>query len=628
MKNNSITLTKLVCCLTSLFFSSSPSFSQTKDDNVVITYREEVYTFEASNGNLVIRETTNSNYSCLQMRERVQVAEFYNDYISIDNFRVKGLFSPKPQYQQYTPNGVFYSDSKVCFVTLGFDNKHKSAQISFNKTYKDPRYLTTIFLPHVFYTQQKKMVFHIPSWVDVELMEYNFGENITRTESIDPATHMRTYTYTILNQESLKSEPNMPGYGYIYPHILFQVKSATINGQKTTYFETIKDFYRWGLDLTKDLKNDDEAIRAKAHEIVKDCTTDMQKIQNIFSWVQNNIRYIAFEHGISAFRPDAPSEVLHKRYGDCKGMTALLRALLKAEGFDARYAWIGTNELPYDFKTPSIALFNHMICALFHQSDIYYLDATVGYVPIGTITHNTEGRPILIESKDENPVIRQIPEATPHMNTDSLYCEYTLTGNQLSVRAERFLKGEAKQFILSALHSVPKDKSEEALQSYLSRGKQEDKISDLQLLHSTSQDTCTVVSYTMTKKSGVQQLGNEYYIEIEPWNDIFTTAIDTTKRVHDVEQGYKYHNISRVALHIPEGYTHTHIPDNFSVRKDDYMFSISYQATENKIIYQREITVFKNRLKRSDIDDWNADVRKLIRAYSEQIILTQTAKTP
>ena len=104
--------------------------------------------------------------------------------------------------------------------------------------------------------------------------------------------------------------------------------------------------YRWSNGLAQVDCNIPELDSLLA-EIIEGCRTDMEKIRNTYAWVQQNIRYIAFEAGILGHKPDTPAEVLRKRYGDCKGMAILLRTLLKAQGFDARLTDIGTVDIPY-----------------------------------------------------------------------------------------------------------------------------------------------------------------------------------------------------------------------------------------------------------------------------------------
>jgi transglutaminase-like putative cysteine protease len=155
----------------------------------------------------------------------------------------------------------------------------------------------------------------------------------------------------------------------------------------------VADQYAWYRYILKDLSNNETVIKAKADDIVAGKTDDMDKVKSIFYWVQNNIRYIAFEDGIAGFLPDKAEEVLRKKYGDCKGMANLTKELLKSQGFDARLCWLGTNHIAYDYSTPSLAVDNHMICALIYKGKII-LDATEDYLSMNDYAERIQGRSV------------------------------------------------------------------------------------------------------------------------------------------------------------------------------------------------------------------------------------------
>ena len=82
-------------------------------------------------------------------------------------------------------------------------------------------------------------------------------------------------------------------------------------------------------------------------------------------------------------------------------MAHLTKELLKALGFDARLCWIGTNHIAYDYSTPSIAVDNHMICALLYQGKTYFLDATENYIGFNEYAERIQSRQVLIEDGDK-----------------------------------------------------------------------------------------------------------------------------------------------------------------------------------------------------------------------------------
>lgn len=161
-------------------------------------------------------------------------------------------------------------------------------------------------------------------------------------------------------------------------------------------------------------------------EITAGCTDELEKIRRTYAYVQQNIRYIAFENGLAGHRPDRPAEVLRKRYGDCKGMALLLRTLLKAQGFDARMAYIGTDDIASSpDEVPTLAAINHAFCLLFHQGKRYCLDATYRYLPPEDIPQGIQGRKALVENGD-SCLILTLPQQDASASTDSLNYHYRL----------------------------------------------------------------------------------------------------------------------------------------------------------------------------------------------------------
>src|SRR5690606_20483038 len=132
----------------------------------------------------------------------------------------------------------------------------------------------------------------------------------------------------------------------------------------------------------------------------------IEKIKAIYYWVQDNIRYVAFEDGLAGFIPDNCQNVYQKLYGDCKGSANLLKEMLILAGFDARLVWIGTRDIiPLSASIPSIATSNHMIAAVEHNGDWLYLDGTTSFQPIGEYQDQIQGQETMIEGVGKDDFI-------------------------------------------------------------------------------------------------------------------------------------------------------------------------------------------------------------------------------
>ena len=60
--------------------------------------------------------------------------------------------------------------------------------------------------------------------------------------------------------------------------------------------------------------------------------TEPEKVARIYYWVQDHVRYIAFENGLRGFIPHDAGRVYASRYGDCKDMANLLHEMLRMAG--------------------------------------------------------------------------------------------------------------------------------------------------------------------------------------------------------------------------------------------------------------------------------------------------------
>jgi transglutaminase-like putative cysteine protease len=609
--------------LLSLLLPLANTYSQRDDDNIIIAGREESYTFLIDKNTVNIKEKTSTDYLCTKMSDRIQVSEIYDAQSSIDKVNIKAANKPSPRYSLYTSDDIFYSDAKICYFDLHFDKKDQTANVRFEKTCKDPRYFTTIYFSEPLFVRQKTVRINIPDWMKVELVEKNMGDNIRKEIIIDEKKQSRTYIFHVNNEAAMKHETSMPGKSHIYPHLMILPKSATVNNVTLTYFEKLSDLYDWYRKIIEQVDNDNSIVEAQAREITKNCPTPLEKIRTIYAWVQDNIRYIAFEDGIAGFKPDNAQEVLRKKYGDCKGMANLLKSLLEAEGFDARLSWIGTNHLAYDYSTPALCVDNHMICTLFFDGQTCYLDATVKYMALGEYPQTIQGRQVMIADKN-NFILNRIPVFPPTFNTDSLYCEYFIDNdNLLAGKAIQTYKGESKQVILSLMEQTKKDRLDVALKEFLEKDERsKNEVSGVAVTGNHSQADALTIEYAVKNKTGLRSFDNELYVELDN-NPSFSREIDTLKRINDIRFPYRYHDVTTIVLNIPGDYETVSLPQPLEIVNDNYRINIRYDQAEEKILYRKEISIVNPVLKKKEFNAWNTDMNALKKARLQQIILTK-----
>jgi hypothetical protein len=608
-------------------FSSIYAVAGTTDSAATISSSKEKYQFiyNSKTDHVEVERAIDNQFISNAYDVNIPVVESYNDEITIDDAGCKvDDRTPKgfkPEYSYYSEGDVFYSDSRICYFPLNLPKKGSKGETSFKETILDPRYFTSAYFTEEQPVTAKEMTFIIPRWMKVELKEYNFaGYDIKKTITYDSREDADVITYTGQNIPAFKTEENSPGPTYIYPHIMVLCKSAAVSGQNFTYFASLDDQYNWYRSLVKGLDNNNSIISAKAKELTNGLAADMDKIKAVFYYVQDNIRYIAFENGIAGFKPEKADEVLRKKYGDCKGMANLTKSLITSLGYDARLCWLGTDHIAYDYQTPSMAVDNHMICALNYKGKIIYLDATESYLGINDYAERIQGRQVLIENGDKY-LLTRIPTATTAQNYDYETSKLSISDNDITGSITHLWKGEDKEEVLDGLNSIKKENTDEAMKRYLSNNNNDYVIKDLTMSNTTNPDKDITATYSVDIKNGVSVFSKEYYVDLDPKKEYINSAIKTDERKHDYWFGFKENLCKETELTLPANYKASGLPPDLNIVNDDYEFHIKYSSLPGKVIYKKNILIKNTHLATAKFAAWNKDIDQLSKAYNETITL-------
>lgn len=106
--------------------------------------------------------------------------------------------------------------------------------------------------------------------------------------------------------------------------------------------------------------------------------TKAETVMRTLQFVQEEIRYLSISIGENSHRPSPPTEVMGRRYGDCKDKTLLMVTVLRQLGIQAEPVLLGTymrKGLREFLASP--AMFNHAIVRVTLDGQHYYLDPTL-----------------------------------------------------------------------------------------------------------------------------------------------------------------------------------------------------------------------------------------------------------
>lgn len=121
----------------------------------------------------------------------------------------------------------------------------------------------------------------------------------------------------------------------------------------------------------------DSPLKAEIDRIAAQSDDSGQRTMAALRLVQDKIRYVALAMGDGGYVPASADQTWARKFGDCKGKTATLLALLEGLGIDAEPVAASTAFGDgLDELLPQVGLFDHVIARARIDGRSYWLDGT------------------------------------------------------------------------------------------------------------------------------------------------------------------------------------------------------------------------------------------------------------
>jgi len=391
-------------------------------------------------------------------------------------------------------------------------------------------------------------------------------------------------------------------------------------GKKQILFETLDDLYAWYRQLVKGMTQSPEVFKAFVNVLLEDAVTDEEKIKIIYYWVQDNVRYVAYEDGIAGFQPKPSEDVYLKRYGDCKGMANLTKEMLVIAGFDARLTWLGTNSVPYNYDIHSLASDNHMICTLIWKGKKYFLDPTEKYAAFGENAERIQGRQVMIEDGDEY-IIETIPLSNVSDNRISRSYKLNLKDQQLVGDVELTYTGEGKRIYLNSINNLKSEYKDRAIDNLVSNNDGDIYPYDVSSSDISNREQDIKLTAKLDINNKVISGGKEEFVLLDLIKeDKFSSKIDSTRKFgYDFKLKLTY-DVS-FQLVYPKNRSASNLPSSFKVENESFVYDFSFVKKGNMIIITKTVTLLKPVLSPSDITEWNSAISQLDDQLNKAFVL-------
>jgi transglutaminase-like putative cysteine protease len=519
-------------------------------------------------------------------------------------------------------NSVFYDDVKETSFDFPALTQNAIQHLEYREFHKDAHLLTPFYLPGHLPVMYASYTVTVPDDIAVKYIVKNDPGGIFRFTE-EKKKRETIYKWTVQYSKDEESFPDAPGFKYTVPHVITYVASyKTANGTQP-FLSSLADLYQWNYSFLKDLNTTpDETLKKIVDSLTAGAAGETDKAKKIYRWVQQHIKYVAFEDGLEGFRPRQAAEVCSKRYGDCKDMSSIITQMLRMAGIKAFYTWIGTRILPYEYTEVPLPLTdNHMIVAASINNEWIFFDGTDPHAKYGMPPAAIQNKEALVAINEKEYKVIKVPvsPAAASTITDTTFIQFTTDG--IKGTETITCTGYFGEDLYNALLYRDEKGTKDFVKSRMEKASNKFILGKYSINRINAAENLISITADYEIPGYSKKLGNEYYINLNLEKLFENTAIDTAKRKVPVEKEYKYIIRQYHILDIPAGYTVSYQPKDFSLENELLALKIFYEKKGNQIIALQEYQNKKLMISPSEFAEWNNAAKAAALQYKEQVVL-------
>lgn len=605
-------------------------------ENFIFTKISVEDIIELEKGEISIRSHHREELLCLNknIQGLAERSVWYDQFSVIENLAASCYYPENGKYkkekvkvfedQESISSGIsFYDDSRK--KIFRYQNLREGAVtiMEYDRIITDYHLLNSRRFSKGAFIVDETYTLKVHKDIDLGIKTFNMDSTIHFTK-------VQEGNYTIYHWEKLNGKKE-PVYGnedyrlYYEPVIIPYIKSYQQNGEKKVVFDGVEGLYAWYWELINKVeKPQNEQLKNLADSLVQGKESELEKVEAIYKWVQNNIKYIAFGDGYGGFVPRNPDQIYEKRFGDCKDMSCLIISLLKELDITAHFTWVGTRLIPFlytDLATPQVD--NHMIATYFDQEGKpYYLDATDSDLFFGRPSYAIQGKQVLISFDEDSFQLRNIDTIPSSINIEYEKAKLQLEGRSIKGTAECLYTGYLAAEVIDDFRDLKKEDEKDLIKLILEKGSNKFLPGEYKISQpNNSKDSC-LIEYDFVVEDYVTKVGNAYYLNLNLTKQPKSLDIDKKRNIPQI---FDYQNklIKSFSITLPDDAKIEYLPKSVYYSSSNFNYKIEYKVNANHIDYYFEMEMLPLLLMPEEVESWNKKIKELGQALDESIKFTR-----
>ena len=546
--------------------------------------------------------------------ENIEAATFVPNGNRYDKIEVRDFKTEKGG-----SNSVFYDD--VLEKKFSYSGMKKGAitSLKYREISKNEFMLSGFLFGNYLPTEKAEYKISFPENVKVSFKTYGNMEGIAfKSEVRDGKTVL---SWSAQNLKAFPMEPNSPSLRYNIPQVLPYIESYTIDGKKTEVLGSEARLFKYYKSLITGLNSKPDSKLIALTDSLTKGKSEIDKIKSVYYWVQDNVKYVAFEDGMGGFVPREAKDVCTKRFGDCKDMASLITAMLGIAKVKSNLVWIGTRDIPFKYSENStLSVDNHMIAAVKQNDKYVFLDATDDNIDFGLPTTHIQGKEGMVMLENGDFTIVEVPVIEPELNFRKDEAVFRIENNVLVGSSKTTFEGSWKGDMKHKFGSFSEQQKKEFFDNYFRLGNNKAVVSKTELISLKKRDLPLEMKYNLAIPDYLKTIDDEMYLNPHLFRHFTPNSIiDIEKRKNDIVSDFKWIENSKLLIEIPKGYKVLELPKEKKYSNPKFSFTLNYKQSEKGIEVSQFTKMNTIQVKKEDFAAFNEMVKNLMSAYTDLI---------
>ncbi len=426
------------------------------------------------------------------------------------------------------------------------------------------------------------------------------------------------YEAHLENLPAIDSEPYSPPAREIMPQILWAPGKFEFHGVPGD-MSSWQGFGAWIHSLLTGRQELSSEFKAQLHAMTDTCANDRSKVDVIYRYLAQTTRYVSIQLGIGGWQPFPASEVCRTGFGDCKGLTNYLCAMLHEVGVPANYVVIRSGQRHLVTEFPSNQ-FNHVIAQVPLPGDTLWLECTASaFVPLGYVHESIAGNDALLIDEGGGHLVR-LPNYSPEQNV-SYNRAHIMLQDDGSAKVNVDMQYECRQYEdMLPLMSRTEQQRRDAMLGALNLSAV--MLGDFSFTeHKDSYATPHIdVSMQLESRKLANITGSRMFVPVGIFHKV-TVPRALQQRVQPVHIDYGYVDVDTMVVTVPEGYVIEALPQQVNEVSPLGELSQTFEAGDNTITIVTRYLMRDGRYPATEYNTLRNFKTAVKKAYDQRIVL-------